>query len=514
MISDAEDRCRVRPYVLANAAVAAWLVLGQLHRLHSCDSVIFTLIGLQEWTPFFWEQDRVGMLTALLVCWIRDPFVNLTVHTGLMAFSGLTLPLVLGRLASRDRRTPMLVTLGNAIFLWKAPDVLHDAVLIVCVYPLALTLGVCAVLLLDGPRGNWLGLGTKILGVLALLALAHWTYLAIAVFLSVAIAIRAWTSPQSSNSDSRIARLAGPLANWRVYVLAICTGVAVAGVFAWMFRLRASDPGIVPVSTKALPAEMWMDSFVRFFAAAADYPMFVEWVLSLAVPSSIGLAIGLIRNPRGVLATAIAVLPLLVASLVEVAFNATREWPALNQHHPRYLLALFASSGLAMLLVGWLPLLQTVLAGRRATVAGWLAVVLLFGAATIRYGFPDPVASRDELDRFGIITDEAISEDCDGIGGEPFVAVPQTFHANMVLYERGSSKVIYYAGSRGKPGLPPYRHRWNRGQFGDRFRLATEPEQLAYSLDQADWIGLTPSGSLERRGDAIVIPMRAKPMDP
>ena len=39
--------------------------LGRLHEFHSADSILPVLVSLPRWTPFFWQQDRFGMLVPL-----------------------------------------------------------------------------------------------------------------------------------------------------------------------------------------------------------------------------------------------------------------------------------------------------------------------------------------------------------------------------------------------------------------------------------------------------------------
>ena len=53
--------------LVAALAVAAALVdLGGFHRLEQADSIVPVLVSLQRWTPFFWDQERFGMLVPLL----------------------------------------------------------------------------------------------------------------------------------------------------------------------------------------------------------------------------------------------------------------------------------------------------------------------------------------------------------------------------------------------------------------------------------------------------------------
>ena len=103
--------------LLVFAAAAAWIDFGTIHRGHTSDSLIFPLASLYVWTPFFWEQDRVGLLVPLVTSWCRDPWANLLLQVGLTTFMGLSVPWLVmsyltdhpaGRLVGghRDRRSP------------------------------------------------------------------------------------------------------------------------------------------------------------------------------------------------------------------------------------------------------------------------------------------------------------------------------------------------------------------------------------------------------------------------
>src|SRR5262245_15413960 len=92
-----EGACRSRLpglgiYLLLCAGAALWADLGTLHRLQHGDSLMPVLVSLQRWTPYFWEQDRYGMLIPLLARPVTNPFANLlfqgflNVTFGLAAF--------------------------------------------------------------------------------------------------------------------------------------------------------------------------------------------------------------------------------------------------------------------------------------------------------------------------------------------------------------------------------------------------------------------------------------------
>jgi len=75
--------------------VAAVLIdLGSIHTWHQADSLLPVLVSTLRWTFYYWEQNRYGMLTALLAQPFSDPFVNLLVQNGITIWAGLaTFPL-------------------------------------------------------------------------------------------------------------------------------------------------------------------------------------------------------------------------------------------------------------------------------------------------------------------------------------------------------------------------------------------------------------------------------------
>jgi hypothetical protein len=51
--------------------------------LHNADSLIPVFVSLDHWSPFYWGQDRFGMLLALIALPVRDSFSNLVFQNAL-----------------------------------------------------------------------------------------------------------------------------------------------------------------------------------------------------------------------------------------------------------------------------------------------------------------------------------------------------------------------------------------------------------------------------------------------
>src|SRR5207237_2850789 len=82
---------------LVVAALAAWIGAGSLHDLQHADSLLAVLISTQRWTPFFWGQDRFGMLVPLLAMPFRHPLTNLLAQGWIMSAAALLAPFVIAR---------------------------------------------------------------------------------------------------------------------------------------------------------------------------------------------------------------------------------------------------------------------------------------------------------------------------------------------------------------------------------------------------------------------------------
>ncbi|MBY0512590.1 MAG: hypothetical protein K2P78_01605, partial [Gemmataceae bacterium] len=162
-----DQHSRLWPYLLLYAAAAAWVSFAGIHRWHNSDSLLSSLASLYAWTPFFWQQDRVGLLVPLLTSVCPDPVANLVLQTGLTVFVGLCLPLVLAELVYPHPAARAAVTAVTGLMTALAPDRIRDNLLFECYYPLAMLLG-CAALLVLGHAGvnlapwNWAASKCKI----------------------------------------------------------------------------------------------------------------------------------------------------------------------------------------------------------------------------------------------------------------------------------------------------------------------------------------------------------------
>src|SRR5258708_22759825 len=146
---------RLWPYLLISAGVAAWIDLGSLHRGQHADALIPVLVSLQRWTPYFWEQDRYGMLIPWLARPVTHPFGNLLVQGFLNVFCGLAAFFLLARYMLREGSYPVVGAVGATTFLALAPAPYRFDYLMDANYGVWLTLGLGG--LIAAESGPWAG---------------------------------------------------------------------------------------------------------------------------------------------------------------------------------------------------------------------------------------------------------------------------------------------------------------------------------------------------------------------
>ncbi len=146
------------PYVLACAATALWADLGSLHVNHHSDSILFALISLYRWTPFYWELGRYGMVIPWLAGPIKDPLANLLFQGFLTTTCGLAAFFLLARQSLRNGSYPLAATLGATTFLALTGRYYRFEYLIDTSYGLGMCLALGGLILLEprpgGPRGR------------------------------------------------------------------------------------------------------------------------------------------------------------------------------------------------------------------------------------------------------------------------------------------------------------------------------------------------------------------------
>ena len=322
--------------VLALAAAAVLFDFGGFHRLEQGDSLIPVLVSLQRWTPFFWDQERFGMLVPLLALPARDPLWNLLLQRALTAFAGLSALVLLARHSLAGRDWPLAGLLSAAI---AAPARARAVALRVPGVPALRALGVARA------RGTRAGrapaggaaasarppraaAGLRWAAALLLVVAAHWVNaVAGIVLLGLAVARAAadlLERPSPAGVRVRLLREVGLLG----------VGLVAGQLFLRLYPLLTGRRLRLAMGT--LPVERWPEAWTSFFGLAWHDER--RWGLTLAAAAAVGLALLLTRPLRPHLAGALVrAAALLAAALGYALFAGALQWVEANAFHWRYL---------------------------------------------------------------------------------------------------------------------------------------------------------------------------------
>ena len=428
---------------MASCALAAGTIdLGSLHRLHDADSLLPVLISTQHWEPFYWGQDRFGMLLPLLAWPFRDPLTNLLAQGWLATFAGLLTFFLLARFV----RVPQFWFCGlvsAATFLVFCPAPLKAQLFLPGQpYGVSLALGLGGLLLWDVG-----GSACRVAG-LAMMLCAHWvnvgTWLLLApLAISRGVLARA---PRTALGDGLLV-LVGAASGW---------------------GLMTISPSHL-TSRTILSARQWPESW-RLLAANA-WSGAEPWLLVGALLGSAGMVGSFLTRRNDSMHVRSATAVLIGSGLAYWLVVGTMEWVKLNASLERYLIPAIIALGTACIALATAPLGDWAERHVRATRAALPAT--LFVAAIAAYGFPAVAGVRADIDRVGNKagwTDEIVAARCTHLAGTYWQVWPAVFYANLLLHERAEHRVLWGVTYRGGEA----RVRWS-SMPRDRYRVCLAP---------------------------------------
>jgi hypothetical protein len=490
----------------ALALAAALVDLGHLHRLEHGDSIVPVLVSLQRWTPFYWDQERYGMLVPLLVWPVRDPLWNLLLQRGLLILAGLAAVVLLARhvLAGRDWRVAGAIAAAFLLVAWPAPwlfEYLGDQP-----YGLSLALALAGLAWaepVEGRRGGAraaAGAGgpskRRIAAGLALVVLAHWVNAAAGVVLLPLAVARA--------AADRADGVAPAAVRSRLIVDA---GLLASGLAAGQVLLRLApiiSRATVRVELAPVPVAQWPAAWGAFLGRA--WAESGGWMIGAAALAAAGLGLLLLPGfrplQRGALLRAGA---LAVAGVAYALFTGTLPWVRDNAFHWRYLapaavLLLVAAASLVAE-----PLARFARAGRWVLVA---AVTAVPAAALLAAGAPSLTRVRADLDAVaGGHTEDVLAARCDLVAGDYWTVWPTVWHATWTARARGVGRPIHGITHRASPTAFDW---WDRPRETLRICRPHGAER-----DAERWLGLFhlwPAEVVERRPTLdVLVPTSAPP---
>jgi hypothetical protein len=416
---------------LAAVGLASLLAdLGTLHRLEHGDSLVPVLVSLQRWTPFYWDQERYGMLVPLLAWPVREPLANLLLQRWLTGVAGLGAVLLLARRAAPGRAALPCGLLAAALFLALVPAPFQFEYLADQPYGLSLCLGLGGLALAERrPSGAAPG-AARLAGAALLLLAAHWVNAAVGLFLGPVVV----ASALADRAEGTPARAA--LRQLGIELSLTAAGLAAGQGMLWLYPVLSGHPLRLDMGT--LPAAAWPGAWGALLANGLT-GLGVPFLLALAGVGVLGLCLPWRARaggdrPRPRRAALLRGAALVAAALAYALANGTLRWVSHNVFHWRYLAPSAALLAVAATALVAEPLSRAGLA-RAARAA---AAALVPAAALLAYGPPSLAGVRADLDaRLGRWTPDVLEARCDLVAGDYWSVWPAVWHAGWVAGQRG-----------------------------------------------------------------------------
>lgn len=425
------------------ALLAAWIDLSPIHRFHNADSLIPVLMSLDRWTPFYWEQNRFGMLLPLLVLPFRDPFVNLLVQVGLRLLALVLAFFLLARTVVPRPWWPAAGALTLALFV-TGKDLAQHNFQQMQPYFQSMVLALAGLASIE--RRRWVP-GT------ALFALAFWVAPVTLFWLVPLLGLR------------RVLGLEKTKVLLPLLLALLCFGGSLLASRLSSYH-RATDLGMAQVAA-------WPRAWLRLVERVAEFlgPAFLAG-LGLLWIAAVVLSLSSARA-RPALASALC---LLGAAAAELLILGTSGWVHLNGFRPRFLAATF----LAIATAGPALLLGLGLEGRPerwGRVVNALALLSLLPLALWRFGPPSPSAARAALGQGpgAASAREIVADGCTHVLGDYWRVWPAVYQARVLLHEGGEERKVWGVAYRSTPTRDLWRRRdWR----AERIAILGSPRQV------------------------------------
>ncbi len=415
---------RALTVLAAVAALAAWLDFSRLQEGHHGDSLVPVLTGLTAWTPFFWGQDRFGMLIPLLALPVRNPPAHLLLQGFLViGLSVWGLILLVRTLLPEEFPWVPPAALLLVLLLLLAPADQRFNILWVQPYTLSFSLGLSAIELLRR-------VGTlRLLAAMLLLFAAAWVNVSVGLVLAPLVVWRACFI------DTR--RLG--LARWRPPV----ASGALLALATWSSTRLSQAVPVPHTAFETLPSRAWLKASAELLRGAwinADIRTWVGVALGLAAFGILSLSSAQVRKEAQPVLLAAA--GLMLTAGVPFAAVSTSKWVAGNGYSLRYLTPPLLLIEAACCLVATLPLLALPVDGRGSI--RWASSAVVGLAVLLAVGPPSYQAVvRAFESRWGTPARDVIAARATHVTGDYWKVWPTVFYATWLLGTPGRNKWPY-----------------------------------------------------------------------
>ncbi len=448
-------------------AAASLLTLSRVHRYDTADSLVPVLVSTVHWTPFYWFQDRYGMLVPLVCAPVTHPVANLLAQCGVTAWAGFAAAWLCARWVGAGAASGVVGAAASAGYVVLAPAwVQWHYFSTLNVFAVSTALGVGALVVLADARPAW----WRWPAALLLLAVAAWVNAGIGLLLGPTGVLMAL----SRGRDGRGAARAGLAAGY-----ATAVGVGLQHLFG------------TGVPTFADGSDLWWPNLAYSAEEFVDKSVTVAW--AAAVLACVGCAAWRRAWPGLRVAGAVFVGGLVYGVGMAVLFRGQWRYavPAVVLAHVA-VVAAAAGPWLAARPPGWL---------RRAEWTGGGALCLTIVAA---WGGPSVgEVETDLLRAHGAGAVELRAAGVTHVAGDYWRVWPAVFVLNWDGHAVGRPPV--WGTTFRRQATAGYWEHFPR----DRLRVGT----FAGDPDAAEWRAeLAPLRRLERRGPVEVwVPSEPRP---
>jgi hypothetical protein len=426
-----QDNQRYQTVIFWTAAVLAalWIDFGAFHRLHDADSIVPVLVSLYRWTPFYWEQDRLGMLVPLLAIPFRNPVANLLAQSAFNVFCGLAVFFLCARYVAR-RAWLFTGALSASLFLLFNSRQTRFDYLGVHPYGVGMFLGLAGLLLLENSK--FPRLPRIILSLICLLA-ASWVNTALIFVLLPLIVFRWFFDRRKFQGGIALALM----------IFSFLANYAYCGIVS--YSAAYGDWPYPPVRPWRLPA-VWF----QFGKIVLSEYLIGPWGIAVASLLVLGIFFRLL-SPGSARAANAPALNLIASSLVSFLLMGGLAHTENSSFDARFSLQSMVLLQLGAVIWAVLPVYARFGRGGRRILTA-TGISLFLSAPACLYGRPSLVRVRADIDKTtGKYTSEILQSGATHIVGDYWKVWPATFHANLALYESGSSRRVWGVTIRSTP---------------------------------------------------------------
>jgi len=419
-------------------SIGAILALGRFQSHHNADSLIPILVSLYRWTPYYWEQDRFGMLVPLLCSVVRSPVDNLVVQTFVTITGGIAAMWAIGWYF---RASPLAIAATIAVFTITAPIEFQVFYLGTAQpYNLSLLLGFAGLSVCRNDR-HGVPAARRLAGV-ALLTTATWVNAGILILMGpIVFLVEAARGMKAGSIRERLVN--GVRA-------AALNGTSITLMMLFVLSMIAQRFAPFRTTWIVVPALARWPPLIAHFAAEAAGWVGGGMLLWLDLAAILAFAISWMRqteHPRTADVLSVACGLAIYGCVLAVLFSG----------RGRY----FIPGLLVLHTMIWIAALDYLRPRIASSSAVFLVVCLAAAAgASVRYGWPSRASARANLELgLGTFGTEALDAGATHIIGDYWTVWPAMFEANVLLHERGvTDRVMWGVTFRSRPTEAQWRN--------------------------------------------------------